>query len=86
MSNDKKVELTVSSLSGDVTLDVPPHQRLAVLVEHAVHELHLSGGPWVLDKNGVPLDQSLTVEEAGLVDGDVLVLSPEEGGGGSGRE
>jgi Protein of Unknown function (DUF2604) len=86
MPPDKKVSLTISSLSGDVTLDFPPHQKLKIVVEHAVQALHLTGtGPWVLDKNGVPLDQDQTIEQAGLVDGDILTLSPEEGGGGSCR-
>lgn len=86
MTPDKKVSLTISSLSGDVTLEFPPHQKLKIVVEDAVRELQLVGpGPWVLDKNGVPLDQNQTIEEAGLVDGDVLTLSPEEGGGGSCR-
>ncbi len=82
MPENKKITITMSSLSGDVTLDVPPNQPLHAVVERAVSKLKLVGGPWILDQNGSPLDQDQTVGEAGLVDGAVLTLSQEEGGGG----
>jgi hypothetical protein len=86
MAPDKKVSLTISTLSGDVTLEFPPHQKLKIVVEKTINKLALVGpGPWVLDKGGVTLDQDQTIEDAGLVDGDILTLSPEEGGGGSDR-
>lgn len=86
MAPDKKVSLTISTLSGDVTLEFPPRQKLKIVIEHAIKALGLVGpGPWILDKGGVTLDQDQTIEDAGLVDGDILTLSPEEGGGGSGR-
>jgi hypothetical protein len=81
---DKKVTLTISSLGGDWTHDFPLHQKLSVVVEQAINKLELTGdGPWILDHNGVELNQEQTIEEAGLKDGDVLTLNPQEGGGGS---
>jgi hypothetical protein len=86
MPPDKKVSLTISTLSGDATLEFPPNQKLKIVVERTINKLNLVGtGPWVLDKAGVVLDQDQTIEDAGLVDGDILTLSPEEGGGGSNR-
>ena len=82
MPADKKTTITISSLSGDITLDVPPNQPLHAVVERAVAKLNLVGGPWILDQNGTTLDQNQTVGEAGLVDGAILTLSQEEGGGG----
>ncbi len=81
---EKKVTLTISTLSGDYTHPFPEHQKLAVLIEQTVEKLNLMGeGPWILEKDDAPLDPELTIEQAGLKDGDVLTLNPEEGGGGS---
>ncbi len=83
---DKKVTLTVSTLEGDYTHDYPEHQKLTVVIEQTIAKLELKGdGPWILEKNDLPLDSQQSIKEAGLVDGDVLTLSPQEGGGGSGR-
>lgn len=83
---EKKVTLTISTLSGDYTHDFPEHQKLAVVIEQTVRELKLKGdGPWILEKDDVELNPELTIEQAGLKDGDVLTLNPEEGGGGSER-
>jgi hypothetical protein len=85
MPPDRKTTLTVSTLSGDFTHDFLPHQKLKIVVQDAVKALNLvTTGGWILDKGGVPLDLESTIEDAGLVDGDILTLSPEEGGGGSG--
>jgi predicted RNase H-like nuclease (RuvC/YqgF family) len=83
---DKKVTLTISTLSGDYTHDVPEHQKLAAAVDQAIDKLELKGeGPWILEQDGVELNQELTIEQAELKDGDVLTLNPQEGGGGSER-
>jgi hypothetical protein len=83
---DKKITLTVSTLEGDYLHDFPEFQRLAVVVEQTVKKLELKGdGPWILEKDGVELNQELTIVQAGLKDGDVLTLNPQEGGGGSER-
>lgn len=83
---DHKVTLTISTLSGDYTDDFPARQKLQAVVERTVAKLHLVGNsPWVLERGGVELDQGLTIESAELTNGDVLTLSPPEGGGGSGR-
>ena len=83
---DKKITLTVSTLSGDYTDDFPPKQKLQVVVEKAIKEIPLEGaGPWILEHEGTELSQDQTIEDAGLEDGAVLTLNPQEGGGGSRR-
>lgn len=83
---DKKVTLTISTLSGDYTDDFPEHQKLQVVIEQTVDKLNLQGdGPWILEKDGVELSPEQTIERAGLKDGDVLTLNSQEGGGGSER-
>jgi predicted RNase H-like nuclease (RuvC/YqgF family) len=83
---DKKVTLTISTLSGDYRHDFPEHQKLKAVVEQTIHKLKLTGeGPWILEKDGAELNQELTISEVGLKDGDVLTLNPQEGGGGSER-
>lgn len=84
---DKKVKLTISTLSGDYPHDFPPHQKLQVVVEQTIAQLKLEGeGPWVLEYAGKELSLEETIEQAGLKSGDVLTLSPEEGGGASERQ
>jgi len=83
---DKRITLTVSTLSGDHTDKFPPKQQLKVVVEKAINEIRLEGpGPWILEHEGTELSQDRTIEDAGLEDGDVLTLNPQDGGGGSGR-
>ena len=83
---DKKVTLTVSTLSGDYTHAFPEHQKLQVVIDQTVEKLQLTGpGPWILEHDGVELAPTETIEAAGLKDGDVLTLNPQEGGGGSRR-
>jgi predicted RNase H-like nuclease (RuvC/YqgF family) len=84
--HDKKVTLTISTLSGDFTHDFKPDEELKAVVEKTIKKLKLAGeGPWILEHNGETLNQEQTIEQAGLKDGDVLTLNPQEGGGGSGR-
>jgi hypothetical protein len=82
---DKKVSLTVSTLSGDYTDEFARKQKLSVVVERAIRKIPLEGpGPWILEHNGTELSQDQTIAEAGLRDGAILTLNPQEGGGGSG--
>jgi hypothetical protein len=79
-----KVTLTVSTLSGDFTHAFKRDDTLDEVVVRTIHKLKLVGdGPWVLEHDGVVLDQTQTVGHAGLQDGAVLTLNPQEGGGGS---
>lgn len=83
---DKRITLTVSTLSGDHTDEFPPKQKLKVVVEKAIKEIALEGrGPWILEHEGTELSQDHTIEAAGLEDGDILTLNPQEGGGGTRR-
>jgi hypothetical protein len=82
----KKVTLTISTLEGDYKHDFPENQKLSVMVKQTIDALELQGEPpWILEKDGVELDQELSIVQAGLKDGDVLTLNPQEGGGGSER-
>jgi predicted RNase H-like nuclease (RuvC/YqgF family) len=84
---DKKVTLTISTLSGDYTHAFKQDEQLKDVVEETRKKLKLVGeGPWILEFNGSVLDQERTIEQVGLKDGDVLTLNPQEGGGGSGRQ
>ena len=84
---DKKVTLTISTLTGDYTHDFPEHQKLQVVIAQTVDNLELQGGgPWILEKDGVELSPEQTIKQAGLKDGDILTLNPQEGGGGSERQ
>ena len=83
----KKVTLTISTLSGDYTHDFPEHQKFQVVIAQTIDALELEGdGPWILEKDGIELSHEQTIEQAGLKDGDVLTLNPQEGGGGSERQ
>ena len=83
---DKKITLTVSTLSGDYTDDFPPKQKLQAVVGKAIEKIPLQGeGPWILEHDGTELSQDQTIEEAGLEDGAILTLNQEDGGGGSSR-
>lgn len=85
--SDKKISLTISTLSGDYEHDFPEQQKLQVVIDQTISELKLTGeGPWVLEHDGAELAHDETIQAAGLKDGDVLTLSPHEGGGGSERQ
>jgi hypothetical protein len=84
---DKKVTLTISTLSGDYTHDFPEQQKLQVVIDQTIEKLKLTGeGPWILEHNGVELSPTATIKAAGLKDDDVLTLNPQEGGGGTERQ
>ena len=86
-NHDKKVTLTISTLSGDFTHDFKSGAELTEVVEKAIKRLKLVGeGPWILEHNGRTLNQEQTIKQAGLKDGEVLTLNPQEGGGGSSRQ
>jgi hypothetical protein len=80
---DKKITLTISTLSGDFTDTFPANQKLKVVVDKAIKKLGLTGNEWILEYEGrvLPLEQTIT--EAGLADGAILSLNTPEGGGGS---
>jgi predicted RNase H-like nuclease (RuvC/YqgF family) len=80
----RKVELTVSTLSGDYTHAFAEHDKLEHVIEKTIKALELQGeGPWILEFDGRELSHSETIKEAKLQDGDVLTLNPQGGGGGS---
>jgi Protein of Unknown function (DUF2604) len=80
---DKKITLTISTLSGDFTGDFPANQKLKVAFEKTIKKLGLTGEEWILDYQGQQLSLDATIADAGLADGAVLTLSTPEGGGGS---
>lgn len=82
---EKKVHLTVQTLSGTFQDDFNVHQKLQHVIDKAFHELHIKpaeGEVWELRYNGQVLDPSRTIEETRLPDHAVLKLAPREGGGG----
>jgi hypothetical protein len=81
---EKKITLTISTLSGDYTHPFAEDVKLKHVVKKTIDELRIVGeGPWILEYDGAELDQEQTIKHAKLKDGDVLTLNPEEGGGGS---
>lgn len=85
--HEKKVELTITTLSGDFTDKFNDDKKLQGVVDETIKKLKLVGeGPWVLESSGVELPLDQTIEQAKLDSGDVLTLNPQEGGGGSERE
>jgi hypothetical protein len=85
--HEKKVELTITTLSGDFEHRFDDDETLQAVVDETIKHLKLVGeGPWVLEFNGVELPLGQTIEQAKLDNGNVLTLNPQEGGGGSERE
>jgi hypothetical protein len=83
---EKKVHLTVQTLSGTFQDDFNVHQKLQHVIDKTFHELHIKpaeGEVWELRYNGQLLDPNRTIEEAHIPDHAVLKLAPKEGGGGS---
>ena len=82
---EKKVHLTVVSLSGNYSGEFNVHQKLQHVVDKAFHELHIipsEGEVWLLTYQDRTLDLQQDIEAAGIPDQATLKLAPQEGGGG----
>jgi hypothetical protein len=83
---EKKVHLTVQTLSGTFNDEFNENQKLQHVIDKAFHDLHIKpaeGEVWELRYNGQVLDPSRTIDESHIPDHAVLKLAPREGGGGS---
>ncbi len=86
---DKKVDVTIVVSGQPERLEVNHHQSVEHLVEKALKRSGNAGqapGEWELRReDGTLIDQSLRVDQAGIVDGTTLFLNPKTGAGGCGR-
>jgi hypothetical protein len=81
-----QIEVTVVVSGQGVPVKANTHQPVQELVRHALNESGNQGqdpNEWVLKAGAGPIDQSQTVGEAGIANGQTLYLSPKvsEGGG-----
>lgn len=89
MNHEKKnqISLTVITTDGNYKDDYNIHNTLQKVVDKTIKELDLSinQAEYELVKKGSTnvLELSLTIEAAGLVDGDILDYRIKNGGGGN---
>jgi hypothetical protein len=81
------VELQVNILYNGVTrpLEVRDHERIADVLQHAIHLFGITQGPHLLSLfrvDGTKLEEQLTVEQAHIHTGEELVLRPDVVKGG----
>ena len=82
--NNITVKVIVSGQPTSVTVN--RHQKVENLVREALNQTGNKGQPpadWELrTADGALIDQGLTIETAGIIDGMTLYLSPRAGAGG----
>jgi Protein of Unknown function (DUF2604)/WXG100 protein secretion system (Wss), protein YukD len=82
--NNITVKVIVSGQPTSVTVN--RHQKVEHLVREALNQTGNKGQPpadWELrTADGALIDQNLTIDAAGIVDGMTLYLSPRAGAGG----
>lgn len=86
MASPNKITITAQTLSGGHTDEYNVHQKLQKVVDKTFDELGIEPAPgevWELRQGSTVLDLTTTIEGAGLSDGVVLSLAPQESGGGS---
>lgn len=86
---DNHITLMVITVDGNYTDDYNKHNKLQKVVETTIEKLNLlydmaQYGLFKRDATDAipPYDLSITIEQAGLVDNDELVLRKRNGGGG----
>lgn len=77
--NKNRISVTVKSQSGNTWPDAEfnIHQKLRLLLEKAMSEFHLDGGRTyevILERTGQSLPLDAAFDEAGVRDGDVLLV------------
>jgi len=84
--SDPNITVKVVVSGSPTSLKVNVHQKVDHLVKEALNETGNKGQPasdWELrTKDGALIEQTLTVQSAGIVDGMTLYLSPRAGAGG----
>jgi hypothetical protein len=80
------VDVTVVVSGQSTTVKVNVHQKVETLVREALNQTGNQGQPpgnWELrTSDGILIDQNLTIENAGIIQGMKLFLSPHAGAGG----
>jgi hypothetical protein len=83
---DSQISVKVIVSGQPTSVRVDKHQRVEHLVREALNQTGNKGQPpadWELrTSDGALIEQSLTIEAAGIVDGATLFLSPRAGAGG----
>ena len=85
MIKPKYVHLIVETLSGRFEGDFEIDQKLQDVIDKAFLSLDIKPAPgdkWELLYENAPLAPQKTIEEQHIPDGAVLMLAPDEGGGG----
>lgn len=84
---DPNITVTVIVSGQPTSVKVNIHQKVEQLVREALNQTGNKGQPpseWELrTSDGALLEQTLTVEAAGIVNGMTLYLSPRAGAGGA---
>ncbi len=83
---EKKVHLTIQTLSGKYQHPFDPDQTLQSVVDATFEHLHIQPAPgevWELRYQESVLNLSLTIQTAGIPDKATLMLAAREGGGGT---
>lgn len=90
MSSDPNITIIVVVSGQPTSLKVNIHQKIDHLVREALNKTGNKGQPpsdWELrTSDGALIEQTLTIEAAGLIDGMTLYLSPRAGAGGQCHE
>jgi len=90
MPSDPNLNVTVVVSGQPISIKVNVHQKIDHLVREALKETGNKGQPssdWELrTSDGALIEQTLTIEAAGLVEGVTLYLSPRAGAGGQYHE
>ena len=81
------IEVTVVVSGQSATVKANIHQKVENLVRDALNQTGNQGQPpanWELrTSDGILIDQNLTIQNAGIVQGMKLFLSPHAGAGGN---
>lgn len=84
-SKPSKVTVIVTYNGVDRQVIVQPHAAVTSLLQHAIHEFHITAQPHLLSlfrSDGTKVDEKQSVEEAGITDGTVLYLRQDVVKGG----
>lgn len=85
--SDPNIAIVVIVSGQPISLKVNIHQQVDHLIREALQQTGNKGQPpseWELrTAAGTIIDQSLTIENAGIVEGVTLYLNPRAGAGGS---
>jgi Ubiquitin family len=87
MAGSKKQTVTVVFNGLEKALEFQPNQQVKALLEHAMNEFGVQANRHIMSlftEEGAELQDHESVKDAGVKDGDTLVLRPSEVKGGRG--